>query len=143
MISKKAYKFVEGGKIWEVEGFEKAALSAETFHLHHKIGALCNIPQEKLIDSGLYFDRPPYELVFLSSVEHRRIHEICNDPRVREGLRRLEMQRWYASGYPLDNLLLDSYGCNKLNKEFEDESEEELLELNNKCAEIGINWSKL
>ena len=132
MISKNAYKFVEGGKIWEVEGFEKAALSPDTFHLHHKIGALCNISKEKLIDSGLYFDRPPYELVFLSSEEHLRIHKICNDARVRDGLRRLEMQRWYDKFYPIDNLLLDSNGCNKLNKELEDEFEDELLEINNK-----------
>ena len=132
MISKNAYKFVEGGKIWEVEGFEKAALSPDTFHLHHKIGAICNIPKEKLIDSGLYFDRPPYELVFLSNGEHQRIHSICRDPRVREGLRRLEMQRWYARCYPIDNLILDRYGCNKLNKELEDESEDELREINNK-----------
>ena len=90
------------------------------------------IPKEKLIDSGLYFDRPPYELVFLSNGEHQRIHSICRDPRVREGLRRLEMQRWYARCYPIDNLLLDSYECNKLNKELEDESEDELREINNK-----------
>ena len=55
----------------------------------------------------------------------------------------MDMQRWYAMCYPIDNLLLDSYGCNKLNKELEDESEEELREINNKCAEIGRNSYKL
>ena len=62
----------------KVENYEKAL--ANEFYgwvLHHRRGideTGHNIPREEMVVQGLYFNRPPEELIFVTRSEHRRLH---------------------------------------------------------------------
>lgn len=63
-----------------IENYEKAiADKTQTWVCHHRLeliatGGVCDVEDQDLIDWGIYFDRPPEELIFLTKSEHRRLH---------------------------------------------------------------------
>lgn len=67
------------GDIAKIENYEKAvADTAHTWHLHHRLeltldGKFAH-SRDELKRLGMYFDRPYFELIFLTQSEHRRLH---------------------------------------------------------------------
>ena len=102
-----------------VEGYLAAVLdSRQVWHLHHKVGAICDRRKDELIDMDLYYHRPANELVFLPPDVHIRLHHYLKvNPKERERLRREEMSNAYAKGLPLDPWILSHDECSELNEE--------------------------
>lgn len=65
----------------KIENYEKAISdTTQTWHCHHRLetestGAVVDSTMKDLIDWGIYYDRPPEELIFLTESEHRKIHK--------------------------------------------------------------------
>ena len=72
MIPYSAWKYCDENKMYEV-----AASSPAVFDLHHKLGSLCGRTMQQLIDSELYYYRPPNELKFMRHTDHI-IHNFIN-----------------------------------------------------------------
>lgn len=73
----KKHHYLEGD-ITKIENYELAlADKNEVWHCHHRREL---VPDRKtaveLIEMGLYFNRPPEELIFLTQEEHMRLHGI-------------------------------------------------------------------
>lgn len=59
----------------KVENYAEAvADKTQMWDLHHRNGA--KMPREELERLGLYFNRPPGELMFLKHTEHSRLHDL-------------------------------------------------------------------
>lgn len=59
--------------ISNIENFEQAATDTHnTWDIHHRLEE--TTPKQKLIEAGLYFNRPAKELVFLTRQEHLQLH---------------------------------------------------------------------
>lgn len=67
----------------KIENYDKAiADTTQTWQCHHRLEThnsdgerrLVNISSAELIALDMYYDRPPEELIFLTTVEHRRLH---------------------------------------------------------------------
>ena len=76
-----------------IENYEKAVIdTAQTWQCHHRLEThnsdgerrLVDISKAELIALGMYFDRPPEELIFLTSAEHRCLHR-KGKPSIRKG----------------------------------------------------------
>lgn len=106
-----------------VEGYLPAVLdSKNVWHLHHKVGGVCNRTKEKLVELGLYYRRPANELVFLPPDIHSRLHGyLRNNPVERERMRREELANAYAKGRPLEPWILSEDECKILNYQLSDE----------------------
>ena len=75
----------------KIENYEKAiADTTQVWQCHHRLEThnsdgerrLVDIFSAELIALGMYFDRPPEELIFLTKVEHRRLHckgKLCSE----------------------------------------------------------------
>lgn len=68
-----------------IENYEAAvADTTQTWQCHHRLEThnsdgerrLVDISRAELIALGMYFDRPPEELVFLTELEHKRLHNV-------------------------------------------------------------------
>lgn len=66
-------------KYWEIENYELA--EADNFkgwvcHHRYEIDSKgeCKYTADELIALNLYYDRPPFELIFLTTKEHSKIH---------------------------------------------------------------------
>ena len=66
-----------------IENYEKAiADTTQTWECHHRLEThnsdgerrLVDITQKELIELGMYYDRPPKELIFLTASEHSQLH---------------------------------------------------------------------
>lgn len=58
----------------EIENYELAkADNFKGWQCHHRLGEHC-FTREELVEYGLYFDRTPSELIFLTKEEHSRLH---------------------------------------------------------------------
>lgn len=61
----------------KIQNYEEAVNDSENLWvIHHKLGLF--IPREKLKELGLYFNRPPIELVYLTKEEHSFLHSKRN-----------------------------------------------------------------
>lgn len=64
--------------ISEIEGYDEAINSDEMYELHHRLELTINgefaLGRKDLERFGMYWNRPPFELIFLKRDEHRRIH---------------------------------------------------------------------
>lgn len=66
--------------ISKIENYDKAiADTTQTWHLHHRLeltldGEFAHTPEE-LMRLDMYFNRPYFELVFLTPEEHHRLHK--------------------------------------------------------------------
>ena len=67
----------------KIENYDKAvADNTQTWQCHHRLEThnsdrerrLIDISSAELIALGMYFDRSPEELIFLTSAEHRKLH---------------------------------------------------------------------
>ena len=56
----------------EIPHYEEAVASTEMWCCHHLLGEVHS--KEYLIEHGLYYDRPANEFVFVSKIEHNKIH---------------------------------------------------------------------
>lgn len=67
----------------QIENYEKAvADKTQTWHCHHRLELKCPVYKPKakeLIEYGLYYDRPPEELIFLNPQEHICLHQTTNN----------------------------------------------------------------
>ena len=77
------YKYCFCGMPELIEGYDKAfADEAQTWDCHHRLEThtsdgerrLVDISRPELIALGMYYDRPPEELIFLKSAEHKSLH---------------------------------------------------------------------
>ena len=71
-MENKYYKICKD--IEHIENYWKA--KADDFHgwvLHHKYGV--NRTRQRMIELGLYYDREPEELIFVTKSEHNKIHK--------------------------------------------------------------------
>lgn len=60
---------------WQIENYQKAiADKTQTWHCHHRKETDEGISGPELIKLGLYYDRPPEELIFLTKSEHAKLH---------------------------------------------------------------------
>ena len=60
-----------------IENYNEAVSdNTQVWHLHHKKEIEECKNRSQLIQDGLYYDRPPEELIFLTSNEHRKLHNI-------------------------------------------------------------------
>lgn len=80
MISEDNVKyFVREGEMKKIENYDKAiADKTQTWHCHHRLeftldGEFAH-SKEELKRLGMYFNRPYFELIFLTPVEHKRLH---------------------------------------------------------------------
>jgi len=67
----------------KIENYEKAvADNTQTWQVHHRLEThnsdgerrLVDISRQELIALDMYYDRPPEELIFLTTTEHKRLH---------------------------------------------------------------------
>ncbi len=68
-----------------IENYDKAiADTTQTYDCHHRLEThnldgekrLVDISRTELIDLGVYYNRPPEELIFLTQSEHQRLHNV-------------------------------------------------------------------
>ena len=94
MISEEQFRTKKNGKPYKscycrhpelIENYSKAiADNSEIWACHHRLEThnsngerrLVDILGPELIALGLYYDRPPEELIFLTQTEHMRLHRI-------------------------------------------------------------------
>ena len=73
MICEKRVKMYCCGDISKIENYDKAiADTTQIWHCHHRMEAVYT--KEELIKYGLYYDREPHQLIFLTEVDHIRLH---------------------------------------------------------------------
>lgn len=68
--------------ISEIENYEEAITSKETYECHHRLEThtsdgerrKVDISKEELIALGMYYHRPANELIFLKKTDHTRLH---------------------------------------------------------------------
>lgn len=73
MINRKAKRYCNTD-ISLVENYDKAIASSEMWDCHHKNEIILGKSQDELKEMGLYWNRPPEELIFLSHKEHASLH---------------------------------------------------------------------
>lgn len=79
MINEKAVKIYCRDDMSKIEYYEKAiADTTQTWDLHHRLELTLDgefaLSREQLKMHDMYYNRPYYELIFLTHAEHRRLH---------------------------------------------------------------------
>jgi len=92
------------GDITKIENYDKAiADNTQTWHCHHRLEIHEDYinSSEDLKLMNLYYNRPPEELIFLTNVEHRKIHSKGNrNPMYNKGYKLLgEKNGRFGKGY--------------------------------------------
>lgn len=73
-----------------IENYEKAiADTTQTWLCHHRLEThnsdgerrLVDLSYKELIALGMYYDRPPEELIFLTRAEHKSLHTVSEEAR--------------------------------------------------------------
>lgn len=80
MINKRYVKSYCRDDISLIENYDKAiADTTQVWHCHHRRETIFS--KSDLIEIGEYYNRPACELIFLTSLEHNRLHNISeNNP---------------------------------------------------------------
>lgn len=69
-----------------VENYNEAVKDTNNmWECHHRKETDCGLRQMDLVESGLYYDRPASELIFLTKSDHKKIH-FLNDKKWISGL---------------------------------------------------------
>lgn len=94
MICEKKFKLKKDGTLPSycicrtpelIENYDKAvADDIQTWQCHHRLEThnsdgerrLVDISSSELIALGMYYDRPPEELIFMTELEHKRLHNV-------------------------------------------------------------------
>ena len=75
MIDKRSAKAFCRDEISLIENYDKAiADKTQTWHCHHRRETIFS--RKDLIDIGEYYNRPACELIFLTPLEHHRLHHL-------------------------------------------------------------------
>ena len=75
MISKRSAKAYCKDDISLIENYDKAiADKTQVWHCHHRRETIFS--KSDLIEIGEYYNRPACELIFLTSLEHKRLHNL-------------------------------------------------------------------
>ena len=75
MIDKRSAKAFCRDDISLIENYDKAiADKTQTWHCHHRRETIFS--RKDLIDIGEYYNRPACELIFLTPLEHHRLHHL-------------------------------------------------------------------
>lgn len=57
-----------------IENYEIAINSPKMYDIHHRNEIIFDVTSEQLKDMGLYYHRPPEELIFLTRSELKKVH---------------------------------------------------------------------
>ena len=85
MICEQKLKKYCCGDLSKIENYDKAIVdTTQTWQCHHRLEThnsdgerrLVNISKAELIALGIYYDRPPEELIFMTELEHKRLHTV-------------------------------------------------------------------
>lgn len=94
MICEKKFKLKKDGTLPNycfcrtpelIENYDKAiADTTQVWQCHHRLEThnsdgerrLVDISSSELIALGMYYDRPPEELIFMTELEHKRLHNV-------------------------------------------------------------------
>ena len=75
MICIQTVKKFCNGDITQIENYEKAINdNTQTWHCHHRKETDEELSLKQLKELGLYYNRPPSELIFLTKSEHHSLH---------------------------------------------------------------------
>jgi len=94
MICERSVKyFVREGELEKIENYDKAiADKTQTWHCHHRLELTLDgefaCSMQDLKRMGMYYNRPYFELIFLTKAEHQTIHNQCK-PRSSETRKKL------------------------------------------------------
>lgn len=72
MISKTVRWFCKNYS--QIENYQEAVSSPERWQCHHRNEIDMNLSVAELKEKGLYYNRPPEELIFLNLTDHKRLH---------------------------------------------------------------------
>lgn len=74
----------------EIENYQEALRSSELYHLHHRKeietledGTVVLRPMRELKELGLYYHRPPEELIFLKHSEHNSLPKFSEESKAK------------------------------------------------------------
>ena len=86
MICERTVKEFCKDDITKIENYEQAINDkTQTWHCHHRLELTLDNDnahsKQDLIRLGMYYNRPYFELIFLTSKEHRNIHNKNNEKR--------------------------------------------------------------
>ena len=106
MISEQKFKLKKDGTLPSycfcrtpelIENYDKAiADTTQVWQCHHRLEThnsdgerrLVDISSSELIALGMYYDRPPEELIFLTELEHKRLHNVGKGKHLSEETKR-------------------------------------------------------
>lgn len=75
MISLRCVKSYCCEDISLIENYDKAISDdSQSWHCHHRLETDMNMLAEELIEKNLYYNRSASELIFLTSIEHIKLH---------------------------------------------------------------------
>lgn len=93
-MSYNCVRYCERGRLEEVENYDIAAKDNFVgWQIHHRLGVDLSRKEMKAI--GIYWSRPPEELIFLTASEHASIHKRARD--LKRSLARGEIQSILSS----------------------------------------------
>lgn len=112
MVTIESIKKYCDGDYSKIENYEQAVSDkTQVWHLHHKAEILpCGIFYAKdLKKFGLYYNRPPEELIFLTQYNHRSLHSknLKKESRVKQGSNKCK--HFYTNG----QICIVAYKCPK------------------------------
>lgn len=77
-MSYKSIRYCERGRLKEVENYDLAANDNFVgWQIHHRLGI--DLSRKEMKRRGIYWSRPPEELIFLTIAEHASIHKKARD----------------------------------------------------------------
>ena len=88
-MSYNCIRYCERGRLKEVENYDLAAKDNFVgWQIHHRLGV--DLSRNEMKSRGIYWSRPPEELIFLTVSEHASIHKKARD--LKRSLARREIQ---------------------------------------------------
>ena len=78
----------------QIENYAEAVKSPLKYDLHHRLEISENKSRKDLIDENLYYDRPATELIFLSHVEHSRLHNANRSEETKQKISENNCRYW-------------------------------------------------
>lgn len=63
-----------------IENYDKAVEdTTQTWDCHHRWETMFGYSRKELIEAGAYYNVPASHLIFMTSVEHNRLHRMCDN----------------------------------------------------------------
>lgn len=98
MISINSVKMYCSENISNIENYELAIKDDVKWVCHHRLEIVNgkSIPIKELMEKNLYYHRPANELIFMSELEHKKLHNKYMRKETRERISR-KSKEWHAS----------------------------------------------